>query len=72
MTKPVNINREDAGRLVRFVLREKLQHAPWNGEFIRAGGECLCPHCGFIYFRHPRDPHESDLTILCDGSRVKL
>lgn len=49
------------------------------GDVLRASGECVCPHCGRRYYRHPRDPYEVDastgrawLRVLCDGTRVKL
>lgn len=42
------------------------------GDFRRASGAAICSHCGFAYRHHPRaDPH-SYLTILCDGTAVKL
>jgi hypothetical protein len=46
--------------------------------FTRASGACVCSQCGQRYDRHPHDPYEIDangarwLTLLCDGTRVKL
>lgn len=40
-------------------------------EFYRASGDCLCA-CGREYWRHPHDPVEEWLHILCNGERVKL
>ena len=37
-----------------------------------ACGECVCHDCGRIYFRHPALPAHHFLTVLCDGSVVKL
>ena len=47
-------------------------------EFVRASGNCTCPNCGKIYYKHPMDLENLDfnggpfLRILCNGERVKL
>lgn len=38
----------------------------------RASGECVCIDCGRLYRQHPRQPGAECLTVLCDGSLVKL
>jgi hypothetical protein len=38
----------------------------------RAGGDCACEVCGRTYFRHPESRDYPFLTVLCDGSLVKL
>jgi hypothetical protein len=38
----------------------------------RAGGGCLCERCGRLYVDHAQDPLERWMTILCDGTMVKL
>lgn len=38
----------------------------------RAGGYAECDSCGNILHDHPNHPFDSCLTILCDGSIVKL
>lgn len=42
-------------------------------EWHRAGGNCVCAICGEIYYKHPyfSEPYEW-LTLLCDGTLVKL
>lgn len=46
-------------------------HTPIE-ELRRAGGDVLCGKCSAPYYDHPRHPSEEFLTILCDGSIVKL
>lgn len=38
----------------------------------RAGGTAECEACGQILLDHPEHPFDSFLTVLCDGSIVKL
>ena len=38
----------------------------------RAGGDVLCPDCGQKYYDHTPCPGAEWLTVLCDGSVVKL
>lgn len=38
----------------------------------RAGGGVVCPDCGQEYHDHTRCPSAEWMTILCDGSVVKL
>lgn len=38
-------------------------------DIARAGGGCDCYHCGLTYYDHP---NVDGLTVLCDGSMVKL
>ena len=40
-------------------------------KYERACGDCLCAKCGLAYFDHPKGS-EDFLTLLCDGSQVKL
>jgi len=48
-----------------------------RGMYSRASGECECPVCGRIYYRHPHYTGmwqwgENWLTLLCDGRLVHL
>lgn len=38
--------------------------------FVRAGGHCVCEHCGLDYLDNPE--LDSVLFLLCDGTFVKL
>ena len=38
----------------------------------RAGGGVVCDECGHLYYDHPELPGATFLTVLCDGSVVKL
>lgn len=42
-----------------------------SDDWCRAGGECICK-CGAEYNRHKNVEGYDWLTILCDGSLVKL
>ena len=49
-----------------------IEAAVVNGDYVRAGGDCVCETCGRTYWRHPvLDPY-SWLHVLCDGLLVKL
>lgn len=48
-------------------LTETLRH-----NFVRADGDCICHGCECSYSSHPHDQAVPWLTVLCDGSRVKL
>jgi ribosome biogenesis SPOUT family RNA methylase Rps3 len=39
---------------------------------FRASGECLCGICGHLYRQHPAARPHHYLTVLCDGTVVKL
>lgn len=41
-------------------------------DFVRADGHVVCEDCGFQYRWHPEHPKREFLTVLCDGSVVKL
>jgi hypothetical protein len=41
-------------------------------QFIRAGGDVVCNKCGKKYYEHAEHPDYPFLTVLCDGSLVKL
>jgi hypothetical protein len=41
-------------------------------EAERASQHCLCQQCGQPYGRHPDHPEAPYLTLLCDGTAVKL
>jgi hypothetical protein len=43
-----------------------------RGDESRAGGGAECGVCGSVLLDHPDHPHEACLTVLCDGSVVKL
>jgi predicted chitinase len=72
--------RIDRGRAERIIaklnaaaesLRARIQRMA-HPEAPRAGGDVTCERCGLPYRDHPSDPVESFLTVLCDGSLVKL
>ena len=48
-----------------------LAESPHPLTYSRAGGNCTCAKCGLVYFDHPKGSEEF-LTLLCDGSQVKL
>lgn len=68
-------SRENNARLRRFQLMVKhiaiLAEAPHPLKYERAGGGCVCEKCGLEYVDHPKGS-EDFLTLLCDGSQVKL
>jgi len=41
-------------------------------DFIRAGGGVVCRTCGKEYYDHPQHAKFPFLTVLCDGTVVKL
>lgn len=71
----------DDAREARRILR-RLLHKLWKmfvlGEPVpeeddgRASGNVVCEACGETYYRHPEDPREPWMTLLCGGRRVKL
>lgn len=53
----------------------RIEAAGEDGEHVdadRAGGMANCPTCGRILLDHPDHPFDTFLTVLCDGSIVKL
>ncbi len=55
----------------RLALLETDEPIPPQG-WHRAGGDAVCSACNLAYYDHPSHPRLSWLTILCDGSLVKL
>ena len=44
-----------------------------RASFVRAAGDATCAECGEPYRDHTNDDHEGPrLTVLCDGTRVRL
>lgn len=41
-------------------------------EFVRAGGDVICPKCGKMYKKHKQHDKHPWLNVLCDGTLVKL
>jgi hypothetical protein len=41
-------------------------------DFGVAGGGAVCEYCGYDYYHHLRDLDYPFMTVLCDGSAVKL
>lgn len=41
-------------------------------DYGRAGGDVFCLDCGRKLYDHPRDLDHSYMTVVCDGSAVKL
>jgi len=66
--------------LVRHVQERWQERQPEPEEdFIRAGGDVICPDCGQPYKKHPYSYAEADLfqghpylNVLCNGTKVKL
>jgi len=54
------------------VLDAEAREAPDTIEFFRADGGCLCDVCCEPYRNHPDHLPFYCLTVLCDGSVVKL
>jgi hypothetical protein len=53
------------------------QYTGTEREAYRAGGDVVCPVCGFVYYDHPKDgppDHNGEkyLNRLCNGNLVKL
>lgn len=56
----------------------------WGAKWHRAGGDCICEVCGFLYYDHPTPPFFEEeieggcgqrcptMTVLCRGELVKL
>lgn len=71
-----DITTPEARRIRRWVnrLAQLLALAgpePDPDDWYRAGN-CICEICGDDYHHHAVDPRDPWLTLLCDGSRVKL
>jgi hypothetical protein len=58
-------------RAVEARLAKVEPHTPVEG-FRRADGNSVCEACSEPYREHPEHPSDRWLTILCDGSLVKL
>lgn len=59
--------------LVRKMKRAELIRGKVDrGEWLRAGGECICTKCGKEYSRHEIVEAFPWLNMLCDGTLVKL
>ncbi len=43
-----------------------------DGNWFRAGGDCICQTCGKKYYDHPQLITQSWINKLCDESLVKL
>jgi hypothetical protein len=50
----------------------ELKDSTDSQEVNRAGGDCVCAICRLAYWRHPEHPVDTFVTLLCDGSVVKL
>ena len=59
-------------RDVTHPLTDEIRDAITDGQWFRAGGDCDCKVCGQLYSRHKNIAGETWLTILCDGTLVKL
>lgn len=51
---------------------EKMPADLRDKEWRRAGGGVQCDHCKCLYSDHFAVPYSGGLTLLCDGSLVKL
>ena len=61
----------------REIYLKELRSGKWKkgcikSDVIRAGGECICQMCHQPYSFHPSLAKHSWVTVLCDGSLVKL
>ena len=72
--RDANVGKGDTGGASRFFkqIQDTEPITPAPEPFIRASGNVPCPVCGRTYLRHPEDPDEPWLNVLCDGTRVKL
>ena len=43
-----------------------------NGDWFRAGGDCICEKCGYTYYQHAPVTGYRWLHKLCNGDLVKL
>lgn len=43
-----------------------------QGDWFRAGGDCICEKCGCTYYQHTHVIGYRWLRRLCDGTLVKL
>jgi len=43
-----------------------------RGDWKRAGGDCICDVCGFVYYDHQVVTGYRWLRKLCNGELVKL
>lgn len=66
-------------RAEMLAMRDRVlaQYAGDEREAHRAGGDVVCPQCGFVYYDHPQDGEPDNngdkyLNRLCDGRLVKL
>lgn len=67
---------EDDREAVLQIIEQRLERrAPRRLEPPRwrpAAAGTLCSTCGMPYGQHEEDPDWEELTVLCDGSRVRL
>ncbi len=61
-----------ARRIVNRIASVILFAAGPSDAFERASCNQECADCGDAYWRHCQDPYRTWLTVLCDGTRVKL
>lgn len=57
---------------VRHPREREVAGKPDELEFVRADGNTLCPICSLSYIKHSMMKSNNALTVLCDGSLVKL
>lgn len=51
---------------------ERGQDVSKGPDYHLADGRCICDDCGHEYRKHPEDKRWVWLTVLCDGTVVKL
>ena len=59
----------------RYLDGEALDHLrskAYNGDFLRASGDCVCLKCGHLYREHPEDRECPTFVLLCTGEVMKL
>lgn len=64
--------RFDKAQMQTRALAARLAKIKDDPVFTRAGGDVICSLCGFDYYSHPHHPVCLYLTVLCDGSVMKL
>lgn len=66
------VHRLKKERTRRASLAARLAIVDTDPPFERAGGDVVCEACGLKYIDHAEHPARTFLTVLCDGSVVKL
>lgn len=67
-TATVTLDRDNG----RVIFRRLFPSGDLN-DFTHAGGDVVCPTCGYKYYDHPSlNGQAKGLRMLCDGKKVKV